>query len=76
MEFNVSEIVIKTLDKFKYVPYFFIKKGLLKPFKLGWWLRAELNCRHKDFQSFALPTELQSLKWWRSGRDLNPRSPA
>jgi hypothetical protein len=20
-----------------------------------------LNCRHKDFQSFALPTELQSL---------------
>ena len=26
-----------------------------------WWLRAESNCRHKDFQSFALPTELQSL---------------
>ena len=24
------------------------------------WDRAESNCRHKDFQSFALPTELQS----------------
>ena len=23
-----------------------------------WCLRAESNCRHKDFQSFALPTEL------------------
>ncbi len=27
-----------------------------------WWLGAESNCRHKDFQSFALPTELPSLK--------------
>ena len=25
---------------------------------LRWCLRAESNCRHKDFQSFALPTEL------------------
>ena len=25
-----------------------------------WWLRAELNRRHKDFQSSALPTELLS----------------
>ena len=25
-----------------------------------WWLRVESNHRHKDFQSFALPTELQS----------------
>ena len=25
---------------------------------LGWWPRAELNHRHKDFQSSALPTEL------------------
>src|SRR6266404_3624716 len=27
---------------------------------LKWWLRAELNRRHKDFQSSALPTELPS----------------
>ena len=24
----------------------------------SWWVRAELNCRHSDFQSDALPTEL------------------
>jgi hypothetical protein len=28
---------------------------------LKWWLGAELNRRHKDFQSSALPTELPSL---------------
>ena len=28
---------------------------------LKWWLRTESNRRHKDFQSFALPTELLSL---------------
>ena len=27
-----------------------------------WWLGAELNRRHKDFQSSALPTELPSLQ--------------
>ena len=27
-------------------------------FKLIWWLQRESNQRHKDFQSFALPTEL------------------
>ncbi len=27
-----------------------------------WWLGPELNQRHKDFQSFALPTELPSPK--------------
>ena len=27
---------------------------------LKWWLETESNCRHKDFQSFALPTELSS----------------
>jgi hypothetical protein len=27
---------------------------------LRWWLETELNRRHKDFQSSALPTELSS----------------
>ena len=27
-----------------------------------WWLQRELNQRHKDFQSSALPTELWSQK--------------
>lgn len=26
----------------------------------GWWLEAESNCRHADFQSAALPTELSN----------------
>ena len=37
-----------------------------------WWLQRELNQRHKDFQSSALPTELWSQKKWRFVRDLNP----
>ena len=32
----------------------------LKRCRRRWWLRAELNRRHKDFQSSALPTELPS----------------
>ena len=28
-----------------------------------WWPRAELNHRHKDFQSSALPTELLGQAW-------------
>ena len=36
----------------------------------------ESNHRHRDFQSLALPTELQSQKKWRSRRGLNPRSSA
>ena len=35
--------------------YIHTSKDLLK-----WWLRTESNRRHKDFQSFALPTELLS----------------
>ncbi len=35
-------------------------KKAVKVFTL--WLGTELNCRHKDFQSSALPTELPSLK--------------
>jgi hypothetical protein len=31
-----------------------------------WWLGAELNRRHKDFQSSALPTELPSRRGTRS----------
>ena len=30
--------------------------------KIKWWLRTESNCRHEDFQSSALPTELRSQK--------------
>ena len=25
---------------------------------IGWWPETESNCRHEDFQSTALPTEL------------------
>ena len=32
-----------------------------------WWVRAELNCRHSDFQSDALPTELPTLEIMMSG---------
>ena len=39
-----------------------------------WWLQRELNQRHKDFQSSALPTELWSQNKWRFRRELNPRS--
>ena len=38
-----------------------------------WWSQAESNCRHKDFQSFALQTELQDH--WLRGKDLNQRPP-
>ena len=37
-----------------------------------WCLRSESNQRHEDFQSSALPTELQRRNW-RLGRDSNPR---
>ena len=43
---------------------------------LRWWLQRELNQRHKDFQSSALPTELWSQKKWRSRRESNSRSSA
>ena len=36
------------------------KKGRLKKAAFFLWDRMESNHRHKDFQSFALPTELQS----------------
>ena len=35
--------------------------------RIMWCLRSELNQRHADFQSAALPTELQRrmlIKWW------------
>ena len=44
--------------------------------KIKWWLWAESNHRHKDFQSSALPTELQSQKKWRFRRESNSRSSA
>ena len=51
------------------------ERNFLLAIFLKWWLRLELNQRHKDFQSSALPTELQSHNW-RFQRDSNPRSPA
>ena len=39
------------------------RRGSPESFR-GWWLGAELNRRHKDFQSSALPTELPSLRRW------------
>ncbi len=44
-----------------------------------WCLRSESNQRHEDFQSSALPTELQRhicIKKWRPGWGSNPRPPA
>ena len=40
----------------------------------GWWPGAELNCRHHDFQSCALPTELPG-RTARGGR-ANRRTPS
>ena len=50
------------------------KKMAFQPFNFKWWRKAESNRRHKDFQSFALPTELSSQKKWRSWRGSNSRS--
>ena len=38
-----------------------------------WCLRSESNQRHRDFQSLALPTELQRHIGWRLGWGSNPR---
>ena len=42
-------------------------------FPRTWCLRTESNCRHMDFQSIALPTELPRHEW-RPRSDLNWRS--
>ncbi len=39
---------------------------------LIWWLRAESNRRHADFQSAALPTELPSRIWLAELTGLEP----
>ena len=49
------------------------KKKSLRRMTFSWWFQAESNRRHKDFQSFALPTELQNQ--WLRGKDLNQRPP-
>ena len=41
------------------------------PERLRWWPRAESNCRHLDFQSSALPTELPGHR----GRKSSPWAP-
>ncbi len=38
----------------------------------GWWPGAELNCRHYDFQSYALPTELPGRARTRSTTCAEP----
>lgn len=30
-------------------------------FEIGWWREVELNYRHKDFQSFALPLSYRAV---------------
>lgn len=71
-----------------YLPYTFITLYLVDR-KGAWWPEAELNCRHTDFQSVALPTELSglgkatidkilrisNLRIWLRGQDLNLRPP-
>lgn len=37
------------------------RRGLIRANFYCWWPKAELNRRHKDFQSSALPTELFGL---------------
>ena len=38
------------------------KAGLSNRLGQRWWPGAESNCRHRDFQSLALPTELPGQK--------------
>ena len=45
---------------------------ILTIFNKKWWLRMESNHRHEDFQSSALPTELQRQNW-RPGTGSNRR---
>ena len=49
------------------------RKKVIPKNDFSWWFQAESNRRHKDFQSFALPTELQNQ--WLRGKDLNQRPP-
>ncbi len=39
------------------------KLVILSDTEFNWWPELESNQRHKDFQSFALPTELSGLVW-------------
>ena len=61
-----------------FVKCFFFEKNRINirfSYFYKWWFRTESNCRHEDFQSSALPTELRNHKW-RSRRELNSRSSA
>ena len=57
ISYDSLELVVLGLrsGEAQFIPVF---KGF--PSILKWWLGAELNRRHKDFQSSALPTELPS----------------
>ena len=41
-----------------------VTESLCNPFFIFWWVRAESNRRHLDFQSSALPAELPTHKRW------------
>ena len=70
--------------KSAYKEYEIRQKGQMRTIKIQlkflftsyslWCLRTESNHRHGDFQSPALPTELQRhLPYWRPGWESNPR---
>jgi hypothetical protein len=48
------------LDLKKWICPMLLAQESFKSLIIKWWLGAELNRRHKDFQSSALPTELPS----------------
>ena len=63
--FYIKKSFLKQSYKYKSLSFFIIKFNKIKTPILGnylyfWWLQRELNQRHKDFQSSALPTELWS----------------
>lgn len=55
--YKAMQIVFRIIKKYSFVKLSFIFR-LTKIFK--WWSEAESNCRHADFQSAALPTELSN----------------
>ena len=49
------------LERFELPTFWFVARCAIQLRQRGiWWSKAESNCRHRDFQSPALPTELSS----------------